>query len=291
MRYTFPDPQRSGAFTLPDGRCLAWHEWGQANGTPVLFLPGAGMSGRIGFAFEHLDELDIRLIGIDRPGLGDSDPDPYKTLQSVAGDIGAFLAAELATPVRAVGYSQGAPFALALAAQGHVTTLALVAGQDDFAYSQTRALLPDFVAGMCERIGTDPESVATEVGQASPDWLHGFIIETSHPNDAAFYSAEPFAAAFAAALQAGFAQGSAGYVRDLLIAAGRWPFAVEEIPVPVHLWYGLEDASPVHSPDFGETLSRRLPRATLHQVDGGGGRILWTHGAEILRRLTERQSD
>lgn len=288
MPNTVPDPQCSGTFHLPDGRKLAWHAWGPVGGAPVLFMPGAGMSGRLGFALEHLDELDIRLIGIDRPGLGGSDPDPDKTLQSVAGDIGTFTAAKLSAPVRAIGYSQGAPFALALAAQGHVTTLALVAGQDDFAYAQTRALLPDFVARMCERIVTDPESVATEVGQASPDWLHSFIIETSHPNDAAFYSAEPFAAAFAAALQAGFAQGSAGYVRDLLIAAGRWPFRAEDITVPVDLWYGLDDTSPVHSPDFGEILSRRLPRATLHQVEGEGGRILWTRGADILRVLVSR---
>lgn len=289
MTHNFPDPQRSGTFHLPDCRKLAWHAWGPVGGAPVLFMPGAGMSGRLGFALEHLDELNIRLIGIDRPGVGGSDPDHGKTLQSVASDIGAFIAAEFSAPVRAVGYSQGAPFALALAEQGHVTALALVAGQDDFAHPETRALLPDFVAGMCERIETDPESVGRDVAQANPDWLRNFIIETSHRDDAAFYAAEPFASAFATALQAGFAQGSAGYVRDLLIAAGRWPFRAEDIPVPVDLWYGLEDASPVHSPDFGETLSRRLPAARLFQLEREGGRILWTQGAEILRKLTSRE--
>lgn len=288
MPNTFPDPQRSGAFLLPAGRCLAWHEWGPANGAPVLFLPGAGMSGRLGFALEHLDELNIRLIGIDRPGLGASDPDPDKTLQSVADDIGAFVVAKLTGPVRVIGYSQGAPFTLALAARGQVSALALVAGQDDFAHPATRALLPDFVAAMCERIEADPETVAKDVGQANPDWLRDFIIQTSHRDDAAFYSAEPFSSAFAAALDAGFSQGSAGYVRDLLIAAGRWPFLAEDITVPVDLWYGLGDASPVHSPDFGETLSRRLPRAKLHQAEGEGGRILWTRGADILRVLVSR---
>ena len=288
MPHILPDPQRSGAFRLPDGRRLAWHEWGPRDGAPVRFMPGAGTSGRLGFALEHLDELEVRLIGIDRPGLGGSDPAPGKTLDSVAGDIGAFIAAEFTSSVRAVGYSQGAPFVLALAAQGHVTALTLVAGQDDFANKNTRALLPDFVAEMCERIETEPESVAREVAQADPDWLRNFIIETSHRDAAALYSAEPFASAFAAALQTCFAQGSAGYVRDLLIAAGRWPFAAEDITIPVDLWYGLDDASPVHSPDFGETLSRRFPRASLHQIEGEGGRILWTRGADILRLLVNR---
>lgn len=288
MPHTFPDPQRTGVFRLPDGRRLAWHEWGPVGGAPVLFLPGAGMSGRLGFALEHLDHLNVRLIGIDRPGLGGSDPDPAKTLESVAIDIGCFVTAELAAPVRAVGYSQGAPFTLALAAAGHVDAAALVAGQDDFAHKDTRARLPDFVAGMCERIEADPEAVSAEVGQANADWLRGFILETSHKDDAAFYSAEPFASAFADALDAGFAQGSSGYVRDLLIAAGRWPFRVEDITIPVDLWYGLDDASPVHSPDFGETLARRLPEARRFAIPGEGGRILWTRGADILGQLVVR---
>jgi len=41
----------------------------------------------------------------------------------------------------------------------------------------------------------------------------------------------------------------------------------------------------VHSPDFGVTLSQRLPRARLHASADEGGSLLWTRSREILRSL------
>ena len=63
----------------------------------------------------------------------------------------------------------------------------------------------------------------------------------------------------------------------------RWPFAPEDIEVPVHLWYGARDTSPVHSPDFGASLAERIPGAERHLEPGAGGALLWTHAERILR--------
>jgi len=65
----------------------------------------------------------------------------------------------------------------------------------------------------------------------------------------------------------------------------RWPFDPAEIRPPVHLWYGSGDASPFHSPDLGASLARRIPGAARTVVEGAGGSLLWTHGAEILEAL------
>ena len=65
----------------------------------------------------------------------------------------------------------------------------------------------------------------------------------------------------------------------------RWPFELAKITVPVELWYGGRDASPVHSPDFGESLARRIPNARRTLVPEAGGSVLWTHAAAILTRL------
>jgi pimeloyl-ACP methyl ester carboxylesterase len=66
-----------------------------------------------------------------------------------------------------------------------------------------------------------------------------------------------------------------------------WRFDPAAITVPVALWYGLQDTSPVHSPDFGETLARRMPGATRHVVAEAGGALLWTHAREVLGELNE----
>jgi pimeloyl-ACP methyl ester carboxylesterase len=62
------------ALRLPDGRTLAWSRWGPPTGRPVLLCTGAGMSGSLGFGLDAVPALGLQLLGIDRPGLGRSDP-------------------------------------------------------------------------------------------------------------------------------------------------------------------------------------------------------------------------
>ena len=78
-------PRCHAALELPDGRRLAWHEWGAKSGTVVLFCTGAAMSGRLGFGPAAVERLDLRLIGVDRPGLAASDPHPEKTPRACRG--------------------------------------------------------------------------------------------------------------------------------------------------------------------------------------------------------------
>ena len=141
-------PVRKSSLTLSDGRRLAWSEWGPAGGTPVIFCTGAGMSGSMGFGGQSLGRLKLRLIAIDRPGLGASDPHPAKTLTSWAKDVGELIAARALTRPLAVGFSQGAPFALSLAAAGHISGAAIVLGQDELAHPAISPLLVSAVAKM-----------------------------------------------------------------------------------------------------------------------------------------------
>ena len=55
--------------------------------------------------------------------------------------------------------------------------------------------------------------------------------------------------------------------------------------MPVSLWYGAHDTSPVHSPDLGATLAKRFPRATHHLLADEGGSLLWTRGRDVLAEL------
>ncbi len=83
----------------------------------------------------------------------------------------------------------------------------------------------------------------------------------------------------------GFSQGAQGYARDLVNSLSSWPITLEDITIPVDLWYGASDTSTVHSPDFGATLALRLSNAT-HTVDPKqGGSILWTRARDILVKL------
>jgi len=278
--------ERTSTTTLADGRTLTSDEWGSESGFPVLFCTGAGMSGSLGFGLEHVHDAGIRLIAPDRPGLGQSSPHTDKSLVTWAADIQEFLTQQDISAFGAVGFSQGAPFAIALFLTQRLTALAIVAGQDDLSYPSVRSQLPPEVANLVQQALSDPAQFEAAIAaNSSADWLWEFIHNSSSAADRAIYTHPSFAAAYRRSLAEGFSQGTAGYARDLRIALGLWPVKPEDVHCPVDIWYGRQDTSPVHSPDFGSTLTQRFPRATRHVLPDAGSALLWTHSSEILQRL------
>ncbi|MBD2163065.1 alpha/beta hydrolase [Calothrix membranacea FACHB-236] len=276
---------------LLDGRVLAWSEWGPIDGLPVLFCTGAGMSGWLGFGQKDLPELGLKLIAIDRPGLGLSDAHPEKTLSSWVEDTREFIQAQNLDHVLAVGFSQGAPFAFALAARELVKAIAIVSGQDELTHPLVQPLLHPDVQGMITAVQKDAVGFEQRFSQmATAEGLWQLIMGMSGECDRLLYESETFSKAYQRALQEGFSQGAQGYARDLVNTFSSWPFVLENITVPVDLWYGGADTSTVHSPDFGVTLASRLPNAS-HIIDPeAGGSILWTKSRDILAKLKSHLS-
>lgn len=286
------EPTRRGTVAVAPGRQLAWSEWGPADGAPVLFSPGAATSGRLGFAADAVERLGVRLIAVDRPGLGRSDPAPGRTLLDTAADLGELAAALALDRPAVVGFSQGAPLALACAATRAVSAVAIVSGTDELAGPALRPLLPPPVAQLVDLAAADPPAAeAIFRGMMTPAALIEMIRTASPEVDRAVYLEPTFAALFAAALDEGFAQGPDGYARDTLLVMQRWPFDPAALHLPVHLWYGRLDTSPFHSLDHGAALAVRLPRATRTLVDDAGGSLLWTHGPQILTALLAARAD
>jgi pimeloyl-ACP methyl ester carboxylesterase len=286
MDVELAEPARRGAVMLDGGRQLAWAEWGASDGSPVLFFSGAAMGGDLGFGSRAVDRLGVRLIGVERPGIGRSDPDPGRTLVTWVEDVRALADQLQVAAVGIVGFSQGAPFALACAASGVAHAVAVVAGQDDVADPATLSRLDPEVQSLVRAVAADPAMVEDTFRRtADPELLWRLAVDTSSPVDRAVYEQPAFAAAYRRALDAGLAHAGAGYARDLVLAIGRWPFDVSGIRVPVVLWYGAHDASTVHSPDHGATLAARIPTARRHVVPDAGSSVLWTHADAILASL------
>ncbi|MER5771461.1 alpha/beta fold hydrolase [Streptomyces sp. NPDC001985] len=280
------DPARLGETRLPGGRLMGWAEWGPRHGVPVLLCPGAATSRRLGFGPEAVEALGVRLISVDRPGLGASTPAPGRTFAGFATDIHDFAALRgLGRPLM-VGNSQGAPFALACAAAGFVSALALVSGADEVAAPEFAAALPAELRELVHRAVTDPAGAEEFFAGFGADAMENLVLGGSPEPDLAVFRDPAFAAAHRRALAEGFARGPAGYARDTVLAMGRWPFALADITVPVDLWYGELDTT--HSPDQGAFLTTRIPAARHRLVPGIGGALLWTHSGPILTALLER---
>ena len=150
------EPERLGTTKLPDDRRLGWAQWGVEDGAPVLFFSGAAIGRSLGFDADILDRQGARLIAVDRPGLGASDPDPGRSLTDWAADIRHLASALGLTGYGIVGFSQGAPFALACAAAGIANSVAVVSGQDDLRYPAFAGMLDPDVKGMRHAAAADP---------------------------------------------------------------------------------------------------------------------------------------
>jgi pimeloyl-ACP methyl ester carboxylesterase len=283
---TLVEPERLGVSRLADGRVLGWAQWGPADGVPVLFFGGAAAGRSLGFGADVLATRDVRLIAVERPGLGVSSPSPGRTLASWADDIAQLIAGLALRDVRIVGFSQGGPFALACAADGLADKVAIVSGQDVLDDPAFAGKIDPKLAQLLQAVRADPDGVeAAFAGSASAALLWELIAAHTAPVDLALYRAPEFEPLFQRSLAEGFAQGAAGYARDLVLTLRPWPFQLSEIRARVHLWYGALDTSTVHSPDLGATLARRLPDARHHVVPEAGGSLLWTHADAILSAL------
>lgn len=73
---------------LPDGRKTGFAEYGDPHGTPVFYFHGTPGSRLEAGRFHEIAIIQhCRLIGLDRPGMGNSTFDPERTLLAWAKDV------------------------------------------------------------------------------------------------------------------------------------------------------------------------------------------------------------
>jgi pimeloyl-ACP methyl ester carboxylesterase len=103
--------------TLEDGRTLAYAEYGDPEGAPVVFchgLPGSHVQGSL--LREAAGEHAVRVLAPDRPGVGRSDDTGVRPLADWADDVAALADAAGVETYAVTGFSAGGPHALACAA-------------------------------------------------------------------------------------------------------------------------------------------------------------------------------
>lgn len=264
--------------TLADGRILAWHGFGDADGLPVLFFPGSSSSGLAGRALDAAAaEAGIRLIAIDRPGLGHSDPAPARALVDVPDDIAELLDALALERAGVMGHSAGGATALAVAHRipERVTATVIGAGSGPYAeeWFRAEAEIPGMsrvfygLARRAPRLFGAVLQNGTPRAAGSIDRTLGMISRGDSP-DAVYARTHPEDAR--AALEAvadGFRQGSRGPTDDARLICLPWGFRVEDVRGHVEWWHGLQDGNV--RPAAGRAITSRLPDVTTHFVDGG----------------------
>lgn len=108
-----------GALRLPDGRAMAWAEYGSPRALPCVLVADTGSSRLAPDWLLHDSALPaaIRLLAMDRPGIGMSDPIGFGGTEQPAEDLRRLVETLAVGRVAVIGIGQGADDALAFAAR------------------------------------------------------------------------------------------------------------------------------------------------------------------------------
>lgn len=129
------ESQTSKTIQLRGGRKLGYAEYGAANGRPLLHFhgwPGSRLEARL--VAEPATRADVRLIGIDRPGMGLSDFMPGRTILDWVEDV-IELVDDLGIEHFAIeGISSGGVYAIACALKipQRLTACSIISGMGPF---------------------------------------------------------------------------------------------------------------------------------------------------------------
>ncbi len=280
---------------LPDGRNLAYADYGDPAGRPALYCHGFPSSRREAHLL-HRDagRLGIRVIAPDRPGFGDSDHQAQRQINHWPRDIAA-LADHLGLPAFALlGVSGGAPFALACAAAipERLTALTLVCPlgpvYDHRILAQMRLpIRMNFEAALYM-----PSLVHAFYGGLTssllfhwPQIIEGMVRDVAAcPSDRQALADPEVGNVLAATVRDAMKGHGHGALQDLSLYVQPWGFECRTIQVPTTIWHGEEDAMvPIaHAHWYAQTLPSAQARFL---ADAGHYSLPLFHTQEILQSL------
>lgn len=273
----------SGVMTLADGRRLRWHEFGDPDGSPVIYTAGTPVSGRYGGCYDQTARAaGLRWISPDKPGYGGSDYQRGRSLIGWADDLAA-LAGQLGLDRFALaGESGGGPFALAAAHRlaGRVSVVALIAtggpmSPAERAGQQARIRIYGWLARNAPALNTIP-LMAMRWSLASPARLERSLRREMAAAPQARHAA--LRIEFEAVADA-LRPGTRGAVQEVALTKRPWPFPLSEVKTPVHLWHGaLDTNAPIA---IARRLAGELPDATLHVAGTSAHYVGLDHSGDI----------
>jgi pimeloyl-ACP methyl ester carboxylesterase len=277
----------------PDGRTLAVEDAGDRAGRPVLVHVGTPNSRHLyGRTVADATARGLRLISYDRPGYGESTPQPGRTMADCASDIRAICASAGIERLAMWGLSGGGPYVLACAAllPDLVTAAASLcspapydaegldwfAGFSPGAVEEVRLMFDDqataraaFEEERQRTLAASPAELAKERKARAPD------------ADLAFLTAK------ATCVQQALAAGIEGSWDDCRAQLIPWGFDLARISVPVLLLHGRRDQSVPFG--HGQWLAARIPGVEARFLDNEGhGTLRENHIGEVHAWLIER---
>jgi pimeloyl-ACP methyl ester carboxylesterase len=266
---------------LPDGRILSYALYGAADGLPVLYFHGTPSSrlevcmlGEYGIDAEQtLARLGLRLISVDRPGMGLSSYNPNAGLLSFAGDISFLVQSLKIFEASLLCWSGGGPYALAAAWQ-HLSIIKGLFILCGF----SRRFIPEVVQQMklnrlffntARYLPTFLELTMNVIRKGNsrhslPQWLTGLPLVDyellKKPLQLQTIARHTF--------QEACRLGARGPVQEAQLYFKDFGFSLSDIQQPVHFWWGTEDRIVIRL--HTRSVEEEIKKSVIHYKEKEG---------------------
>ena len=269
---------------LRDGRKVRLEEYGDPAGAPALWFHGAGSSRlEAGVLDAPARDLGLRVISLDRPGAGGSDPHPGRTVTGYAADIVEVLDAFDIGQAAVGGLSAGGMFAMAAGATipDRVLRVVPVNSTTPVADRKARIALSPSARMAYAFMKRRPQLAAGQALKAtSRARLTSTLTRRSNP-DAGLFEDPATAAAWATNLAESQRQPDSGYLlEELTLATAPWGFDHRAVQLPVFMVSGEKDPGL----GYAKVWADELPQGQLVVVPGGHSGML---APAVARRVAE----
>jgi pimeloyl-ACP methyl ester carboxylesterase len=296
MAVSIARPKLEGNIAVGDDRQIGFAEFGDPQGRAVFWLhgtPGARrqipMEARV-----YAEQREIRLIGVDRPGIGSSTPYQYDTVFAFADDLHTIADTLGIDKFEVIGLSGGGPYTLACAAAmpdrvvaaGVLGGVAPVRGAD--AIGGGVSTLISAAAPVVELAGAPLRLAASTlirlIRPVAEPALYAYA-RISPEADRQLLVRPEFKAMFLDDLLNGSRKQLAAPFADVVVFARDWGFRLEEVKVPVRWWHG--DRDHIVPFEHGQHVVSRLPDAQLTHLPGESHLAGLGRAEEILGTMVE----
>jgi pimeloyl-ACP methyl ester carboxylesterase len=288
-------------FTLPDGRDLSYAVYGPINGVPVIYFHGTPSSrleplliNKYGQNLENLlEQFAIKLIAIDRPGMGKSSFNANNSFLNFAADVNQLLQHLQIESCTILCWSGGGPYALAMAfASSKISTVNIICG-----FSR------QFNKEVLQQMGTNKIYFITaknfpwflelslkivskrKTKRPVPQWLTGL----SYVDYMLLNKVDQLEWLTKHTLNEAVIKDTKGTVEEARSYFKPPGFKLKDIKQKVHYWWGTKDSAVVQL--HADAIEQQVPNAIMHYREGEGHLSLYIKAFEEILQTIKIEAD
>lgn len=268
-----PEPRLEGQYRVGHGRRIGFAEYGDPHGRTVFWFHGTP-GGRLQIAPQArvvAEELGIRLIALERPGVGFSTPHLYRNVLDWADDVGTIADRLCIEDFACVGLSGGGPYVLACAAR-HPDRMVAGAVLGGVAPSRGDEAVSGGIVGIARRcaplleIGHMPMGIgfhrAIRTLKPLSSQAFDLYMAISPEGDKRVFRRPEMKQMFIADIVTSFRRQAHAPLLDLVLFTREWGFRLRDLRVPIRFWHG--DADHIVPEAHVHHMAALVPDARVH---------------------------